>query len=64
MFPVDDSNVRQQVIRELEIMRDCRQEHLTAFYGAFPLESSEEVMMIMEYMDFGYCPFYLLTTRI
>lgn len=45
--------MRKQIIRELQIMHNCHSNYIVDFYGAF-LNSNNDVIMCMEYMDVGY----------
>ncbi len=44
--------MRKQIIRELQIMHNCQSKYIVNFYGAF-LNSNNDVIMCMEYMDVG-----------
>lgn len=44
--------VRKRIVRELQIMHECKSDYIVSFYGAFMNESGD-VTMCMEYMDVG-----------
>lgn len=46
--------VRKQILRELQIMNDCRSPYIVGYYDCFPVGS--HVGLIMEYMDLGSAP--------
>ncbi|KAI9226678.1 MAG: dual specificity protein kinase FUZ7 [Piptocephalis tieghemiana] len=43
--------VKNQILRELQIMHDCNSSHIVSFYGAFMSEG--DISVCMEYMDVG-----------
>ncbi|KZO92683.1 Pkinase-domain-containing protein [Calocera viscosa TUFC12733] len=43
--------VRKQILRELQIMHDCRSEHIISFFGAFVADP--HICICMEYSDKG-----------
>lgn len=44
--------VRKRIVRELEIMYECKSPYIIGFYGAF-MNNTGDVVMCMEYMDVG-----------
>lgn len=46
------SEVRKQILRELQILHECNSPHIVSFYGAYLAEP--HICMCMEYMDLGY----------
>lgn len=44
--------MRKRIVRELQIMHGCHSDYIVNFYGAF-LNSNNDVIMCMEYMDVG-----------
>ena len=44
--------VRRRIVRELEIMYECKSPYIIDFYGAF-MNNTGDVVMCMEYMDVG-----------
>lgn len=44
--------IRRRIIRELQILSDCKSEHIVQFHGSY-LSGTSDVMMCMEYMDAG-----------
>ncbi len=44
--------MRKQIVRELQITHSCHSDYIVTFYGAF-LNSNNDVIMCMEYMDVG-----------
>ena len=44
--------VRKRIVRELEIMHECKSPYIVGFYGAF-MNTTGDVVMCMEYMDVG-----------
>ncbi|KAI1332725.1 kinase-like domain-containing protein [Xylariaceae sp. FL0255] len=47
-----NKELRRRIVRELQIMHGCKDEHIVTFYGAF-LNDHKDVIMCMEYMDVG-----------
>lgn len=45
--------VRKRIVRELQIMHECKSAYIVDFHGAF-LNDSGSVVMCMEYMDRGH----------
>lgn len=45
--------MRKRIVRELQIMHGCHSDYIVNFFGAF-LNSNNDVIMCMEYMDVGY----------
>ncbi|MCO5598580.1 hypothetical protein L7F22_052677 [Adiantum nelumboides] len=45
------TEVRKQILRELQILHECNSPHIVSFYGAFLAEP--HICMCMEYMDVG-----------
>lgn len=45
--------VRKRIVRELQIMHECKSEYIVDFHGAF-LNDSGSVVMCMEHMDRGH----------
>lgn len=46
------SEVRKQILRELQILHECNSPHIVSFYGAYLAEP--HICMCIEYMDVGY----------
>ena len=44
--------VRKRIVRELEIMYECKSPYIIGFYGAF-MNNTGDVVMCMEYADVG-----------
>ena len=44
--------VRKRIVRELEIMYECKSPYIIGFYGAF-MNNTGDVVMCIEYMDVG-----------
>ena len=44
--------IRKRIVRELEIMHECKSPNIVGFYGAF-MNNTGDVVMCMEYMDAG-----------
>lgn len=44
--------VRKRIVKELEIMYECKSPYIIGFYGAF-MNNTGDVVMCMEYMDVG-----------
>lgn len=44
-------SVRKQILRELQIMHDCRSKYIISFYGAFLADPN--ICICMEFMDRG-----------
>lgn len=44
--------IRRRIIRELQILSDCKSDHVVKFHGSY-LSGTSDVMMCMEYMDAG-----------
>jgi mitogen-activated protein kinase kinase len=44
-------SVRKQILRELQIMSDCRSPYIIEYYGCFPVDV--HVGLVIEYMDAG-----------
>ncbi|KAI8325726.1 kinase-like protein [Martensiomyces pterosporus] len=55
LFPirkcVADANIRQQVLKELQILHECNSPYIVSFYGAFPKNNG--IQMCLEFMDLG-----------
>ncbi|ORX60329.1 kinase-like protein [Hesseltinella vesiculosa] len=46
-----NSNIRKQIIRELQFMHDCNSKHIVSFYGAY--NNGVDISICMEYMEAG-----------
>ncbi|KAJ1885924.1 MAP kinase kinase (MEK), partial [Kickxella alabastrina] len=44
-----DFNIRQQILKELQILHECNSPYIVAFYGAYPKDNG--VQVCLEYMD-------------
>ncbi len=44
-------SVRKQILRELQIMHDCKSKYIISFYGAFLADPN--ICICMEFMDRG-----------
>lgn len=47
--------VRRRIVRELQMMKECRSDYIVSYHGAC-LSDSANITMFMEYMDCGYEP--------
>lgn len=45
------SEVRKQILRELQILHECNSPYIVSFFGAYLAEP--HICMCMEYMDVG-----------
>ncbi|KAJ1670868.1 MAP kinase kinase (MEK), partial [Spiromyces aspiralis] len=46
-----DANIRQQVLKELQILHECNSPYIVSFYSAFP--TGNDIRICMEFMDLG-----------
>ncbi|PVZ96484.1 hypothetical protein BB558_007636 [Smittium angustum] len=46
-----DASIRQQVLKELQILYECNSPYIVSFYGAFP--QGNTIKICLEYMDLG-----------
>ncbi|KAJ1647484.1 MAP kinase kinase (MEK) [Coemansia erecta] len=44
-----DFNIRQQILKELQILHECNSPYIVSFYGAYPKDNG--VQVCLEYMD-------------
>ncbi|KAJ2664958.1 MAP kinase kinase (MEK) [Coemansia sp. RSA 1200] len=44
-----DPNIRQQILKELQILHECNSPYIVSFYGAYPKDNG--VQVCMEFMD-------------
>ncbi|KAJ2387823.1 MAP kinase kinase (MEK), partial [Coemansia sp. RSA 2559] len=44
-----DYNIRQQILKELQILHECNSPYIVSFYGAYPKDNG--VHVCMEFMD-------------
>ena len=52
-----NAKVREQILRELNILEECNSPYIVGFYGAF--NSDGEISICMEYMDGGSLDYIL-----
>ncbi|ORZ10491.1 kinase-like domain-containing protein, partial [Absidia repens] len=46
-----NSNVRKQIMREMQFLHDCNSKHIVSYYGAFM--QGDDISICMEYMEVG-----------
>ncbi|KAJ2747498.1 MAP kinase kinase (MEK) [Coemansia sp. BCRC 34301] len=46
-----DYNIRQQILKELQILHECNSPYIVSFYGAYPKDNG--VQVCLEFMDLG-----------
>jgi hypothetical protein len=42
------AKIREQIVRELKVLHECRSHHIVRFYGSFTTD--QEINILMEYM--------------
>lgn len=45
-------NVQKQIVRELQVGKECNCPHVITYYGAFQ-NDARDIVLCMEYMDLG-----------